>query len=139
MVLRVKNFNFWGGSLRNLTFRERGSRKTNIEGRLPRKGGGGAWTVCRYKRGGLGKKEGVVFFKGVLIPQCTLWLINWRLKKRLSTSRFHGSRGLEVINFAIFSMILFFHGFHLYFHSPFLLNHSLHPTYFLWLLFHKCY
>ena len=63
MVLRVKNFNFWGGSLRNLTFRERGSRKTNIEGRLPRKGGG-AWTVCRYKRGRAWQERGGGFFQG---------------------------------------------------------------------------
>ena len=49
-----------------------GSRKTNIQG-----GGGGgggclkrgAWIVCRW---GLGKKEGVVFLWGGLIPQCPL-------------------------------------------------------------------
>ena len=29
----------------------------------------GAWTVCRFKGGGLGKKEG-----GGGIPQCTLWM-----------------------------------------------------------------
>ena len=43
-----------------------GSRKTNIEGGLPKKVGGGAWTVCKFKRGqGLDKKEGVVFVRGV--------------------------------------------------------------------------
>ena len=44
-----------------------GSRKTNIEGGLPKKVGGGgvAWTVCKFKRGqGLDKKEGVVFVRG---------------------------------------------------------------------------
>ena len=42
---------------------------------LPKKGGG-AWTVCRFKKGGgwLGKKKGVVFLRGELIPQCTLTL-----------------------------------------------------------------
>ena len=50
MGLRMKNF---GGSLKNPTLRERGkgsSRKTDIEGGLPKKGGldnlkilGGAW------------------------------------------------------------------------------------------------
>ena len=62
MVLRVKNFNFWGGSLRNLTFRERGSRKTNIEGRLPRKGGGlGQFADIR---GGAWQERGGGFFQG---------------------------------------------------------------------------
>ena len=37
------------------------SQKTNIEGGLPEKVG--AWTVCRFK-GGLGKKEGMVFLRG---------------------------------------------------------------------------
>ena len=41
------------------------SQKTNIEGGLLNKGGGGAWTVHRFK-GGLD-----VFGVG-LIPQCTL-------------------------------------------------------------------
>ena len=43
-----------------------GSRKTNIEGRggkLPKKGGGGAWTVCQFKGGGLAKKRRVVFLR----------------------------------------------------------------------------
>ena len=42
-----------------------GSRKTNIEGRggkLPKKGGG-AWTVCQFKGGGLAKKRRVVFLR----------------------------------------------------------------------------
>ena len=62
---------YFGGPLKDLTFRGgEGSRKINIEGRLPKKGG--TWTVCRFK-GGLGKKEKVVFLRGWgLIPQCTL-------------------------------------------------------------------
>ena len=64
MVLRVKNFNFWGGSLRNLTFRERGSRKTNIEGRFPRKGGGGLGQFADIRGGGLARKRGWFFSRG---------------------------------------------------------------------------
>ena len=33
----------------------------------------GAWTVCRFKGGGLGKKEGESVFDEGLKPQCTLW------------------------------------------------------------------
>ena len=63
----MKNF-FWGGggggSLKNSTFRGGVSRKTNIEGGLP-KTGGGTWTVYQFKRGeGLGKKRKVVFLRG---------------------------------------------------------------------------
>ena len=47
------------------------SQKTNIEGGLLNKGGGGAWTVHRFK-GGLDEKEGVGVFGVGLIPQCTL-------------------------------------------------------------------
>ena len=36
------------------------------------KRGGGAWTVCRFIKGGLGKKEGGGVFEGELIPQCIL-------------------------------------------------------------------
>ena len=36
---------------------------------------GGTWTIYRFKGGGLGEKEGVVFVSGRgLIPQCTLWI-----------------------------------------------------------------
>ena len=31
-----------------------------------------AWTVCRFKGGGLGKEEGDSTFEGGLIPQCIL-------------------------------------------------------------------
>ena len=33
--------------------------------------GGGAWTVCRFRGGGLGKGEGVVFLRGVVSPMRT--------------------------------------------------------------------
>ena len=39
MVLRMKNFNFFGGLLKNQTFRGGGSQKTNIEGGIAWKGG----------------------------------------------------------------------------------------------------
>ena len=50
-----------------------GLQKTNTEGGIAQKGGAG--TVCQFK-GGLGKKEGVMFLRGGggLIPQCTLWI-----------------------------------------------------------------
>ena len=56
MGLRMKNFNivelkkpiYWGDCLRGV-----------------------AWTVCRFKRG-LGKKEGVVFLRGVDTPVYTM-------------------------------------------------------------------
>ena len=63
MVLKMKNFNFWGGSLKNPTFMGRGSRKTNIEGRLPKKGGLGQFADLRGG-GGLARKRGWFFFKG---------------------------------------------------------------------------
>ena len=47
-----------------------GSLKTNNRGELPKNGGLGQFADLR--RGGLDKKEGVVFLRG-LIPQCTLW------------------------------------------------------------------
>ena len=62
MGLRIKNLK----SLKNLFFLggEGWSRKPNIwgGGELPKKGGG-AWTISRF-RGGLGKKDGVVFLRG---------------------------------------------------------------------------
>ena len=60
MGLRVKNFNILGVHW-----------KTKIEGALPKKGGLGQFADLRGE-GGLGKKEGVLFLRGGLIPQCTL-------------------------------------------------------------------
>ena len=56
MLLKMKNLTFRGGG--------GGSRKNNIEGGLPKKMG---LRQCQFK-GGLGKKEGVVFLRGGLIP-----------------------------------------------------------------------
>ena len=46
-------------------------------GGLPKKGGwvgGGAWIVCRFK-GGLARKRGVVFLRGVDILMHTMYLL----------------------------------------------------------------
>ena len=58
----VKDEKLWyfRGSLKNLYFRDVSS-KTNIQGRLPKKG---TWTFCRFKRGEIGKNEGVVILWG---------------------------------------------------------------------------
>ena len=60
MVLRMKNFNILGvhWKIQLLGGGGGGSGKTNIEGRLPKKEGLGQFADLR---GGLGKKEGVVF------------------------------------------------------------------------------
>ena len=61
MGLRMKNFNIYGGSLKNLIFRG-GSLKTNILGELPKNGG--TWIIFRFK-GGLGQKgQSGVFEEG---------------------------------------------------------------------------
>ena len=58
------------GSLKNPTFRGEGITKNQYRGGLSKKG---AWTVCRFKGGGLGKKERVVILKGgVDIPIHTM-------------------------------------------------------------------
>ena len=54
MVLRMKNFNVLGVDWK-IQLLEGASRKTNIEGRLPKKMG--AWTVYQFNWG-LCKKEG---------------------------------------------------------------------------------
>ena len=46
-----------------------GSRKTNVEGGLPKKGA--PWTFCKFKGGDLARKRVVIFLRGGLIPQCT--------------------------------------------------------------------
>ena len=46
---------------------------------MPKKGGLGQCADLR----GLGKKEGLVFFRGGLIPQCTLWDIIGNLRSNL--------------------------------------------------------
>ena len=70
MVLRIKNFNIFGAHWK-IGLLTGCSRKINIEGgRLPKRAGLGLFANLR---GGLGKKEGVVFLRGVLRPKCTLW------------------------------------------------------------------
>ena len=66
------------------------SRKNSIEAGLPKKRE--AWTVCSFKRAGLGTKEGVAFLSGGggLIPQCTLtgqtdMLVKLQLSKKFLT------------------------------------------------------
>ena len=55
MLLRMKNLNISGVNLK-IWLLEGGSQKTNIDGRLPKKG---AWTVCWFKGGeGLATKRG---------------------------------------------------------------------------------
>ena len=57
MVLRMKTLIFWGFTEKS-HFQGRFVRKINIEGGLLKKG---AWTVCRFKGGELGKNEGWCF------------------------------------------------------------------------------
>ena len=73
----MKNFNIFGvhGKIRVL---DRGFKKNQyIGGRgLPKKG---VLDSCRFKGGGLGKKDRVLFLRGRggLIPQCTLCCITF--------------------------------------------------------------
>ena len=56
-----------------------GSLKTNIEGGLPKKGGGGgaAWTVCQFKGGAWQEREGLCFWEGGLIPNAHYEGVLW--------------------------------------------------------------
>ena len=73
MVLRMKNFNILGVHWRIQLLGGGGSQKTNIDGGLPKSGGGGVWTVCQFSEGGLGKKEwGCVFEKKGDTPMYTM-------------------------------------------------------------------
>ena len=56
-------------SLKNPTFRRGVHKKTDIEGRLPKKG---AWTVCRFKEAAWQERGGVVFEGGVDTPMHTM-------------------------------------------------------------------
>ena len=66
----MKDSYFWG-SLKNPIFRGGEYEKPTYSGRdcLKRE----AWTVCRFNRG-IGKKEGVVFSKGIDTPMHTVYL-----------------------------------------------------------------
>ena len=70
MVLRMKNFDILGVHWK-IWLLEVGSQKTNIEGGLPKRGGGGSWTVCWFK-GEAWQERGSGVFEGGLVLQCTL-------------------------------------------------------------------
>ena len=58
-MLRMKALIFLGFTEKSDFFGgEGGSRKTNLEGELPKKGEGGAWTFCQFKGEGLLRKSG---------------------------------------------------------------------------------
>ena len=65
----MKKFNIWVSTEKS-DYQGRSSQKANIDGGIALKGGGGAWTVCKFK-GGLDKKEGGVF-EGVDTPMHTM-------------------------------------------------------------------
>ena len=70
MVLRMKNVNVTGVHWK-IRFLEGFHEKPIYRGELPQKGGRGAWTVCRFKRG-LDKKEGGGVFEGDDTPMHTV-------------------------------------------------------------------
>ena len=55
--MKDETFLYFGGSWKNLSFREGVYEKPKYKEGLP-KNGGGAWTVFRFNVRGLGKKEG---------------------------------------------------------------------------------
>ena len=67
MVWRMKNFNILGIRW-----------KIRFLG-----GGGGTWTVCWFKGGGVGKKEVGGVFEGGSDTQCTLWVCEFVLSSLL--------------------------------------------------------
>ena len=69
MVLRIKNFNILGVHWKIRLLGGRCSRNTNAERELPKKGG---LDSLLNSRGGLGKKEGGVFLRGVDTPMHTI-------------------------------------------------------------------
>ena len=67
----MKNLNIFEVHCK-IWFLGRGVTKNQYRsGGLPKKRGGGVWTVCRFKWG-LARERGVVFLRGVIL-QCTLW------------------------------------------------------------------
>ena len=56
-----EKFEYYWGSLKNLIFREGFDEKPIHRGELP-KGGGGAWTVCRFKGRAWQKRWGKCWF-----------------------------------------------------------------------------
>ena len=57
-----------------MTFRVGVHEEPIMREQLPKKGGGEAWTVCRFKgrRGRAWQERGGGVFEGGLIPRCTL-------------------------------------------------------------------
>ena len=74
MGLRMKIFNYYESSLKNLIFREAVRKK--YRGELPEREG--AWTVCRLKDR-LSKEEEDGLFEGGDDTQCPLCQINLAL------------------------------------------------------------
>ena len=69
MVLRMKNFDLFGFHWKMWVLGGGGFTKNQCRGGFPKKGGG-AWTVCRFKGGGITRKR-VVFLRGVDTPMHT--------------------------------------------------------------------
>ena len=70
--MKDEKFQYFVVSLKNPIFRGRAVLKKPIyREELPQNGA--AWTVSRFKEGILLKKERLVFLRGGLKPQCTLW------------------------------------------------------------------
>ena len=68
MWLRMKNLNILGVHWKIRILVRGFTKKQYREGDCPKRG---AWTICKFKRG-LGKKEGVVFLRGVDTPMHTM-------------------------------------------------------------------
>ena len=69
MGLRMENFNILGDRWKIRLLAGGSSRKTDIEGGLPKKGGFGQFADLRE---GLGKKVEVVFLRGIDTPMHTM-------------------------------------------------------------------
>ena len=60
MKLKMKKIQYFASSLKNLTLRVGGSRKTNLEWGLPKKGGHGQFSDLRE----VGKNKRVMLLRG---------------------------------------------------------------------------
>ena len=67
--MRARKLHYFWGSWKNPSFRGGFHKKPIYSGDCLKRG---AWTVCRFKGEGLGKKEGGVLERKGLVPQCTL-------------------------------------------------------------------
>ena len=70
MVLRIKNFNIFGVHWKIWLLRVRGHKKPIYRGGLPKKGGLDSLLI--QGGGGLARKRGVVFLRGVDTPMATM-------------------------------------------------------------------